>query len=274
MKLQNTKTFKVKNITLEQRLRATLGLNREYIPDILVELEGYPKLVAIEIFNTHAKDKAHLKELLQNKPIRVYEIRISDMDISLLTISNLLNKSRKKIIFDNELTFITEYNSLVRRLESSTKRETGLKQELEAVIEDLKISRREIARNVKLLDQIKLLEERYDTLSKEKEKLFKKMYDTERKLLSYIVANQELTISNKKISIVNQELKETICNDKKKILERNMYLEQEEARYAKLIGKIYDICSADEIPPKKIKKIGDLIRKNYFSNKGEEFNEE
>lgn len=97
-KLGGEKNSKIKKIHIEYRnLKKELILEKDYFPDLLIEVEN--KYIALEIYKTNKKDEKSLKDNLLGKNIDVYEIDINN--INEFKVENLIKGECIKLIFSN-----------------------------------------------------------------------------------------------------------------------------------------------------------------------------
>lgn len=90
-KLGGYDDLKITDIEIEYRgLKNELDLDSNYIPDILIRTPK--KLVALEVYKTNKKDLSHLKDILSDKNIVVYEIDVNNMED--LSIEKLFRKMK------------------------------------------------------------------------------------------------------------------------------------------------------------------------------------
>lgn len=105
--LGGTRKVAIKGIYAEKSLKSTLGLNRDYRPDVLIEtVTG--ELIALEIYKTHAKSDDDINNL-KGKNIIVYEIDINnlkELDMDTLYSKMKLIYSINKLQLDNTLEAI------------------------------------------------------------------------------------------------------------------------------------------------------------------------
>lgn len=129
--LGGTRKVTIKGIYAEKSLKSTLGLDKDYRPDVLIEtLTG--ELIALEIYKTHAKSDDDINNL-KGADIIVYEIDINnlkELDMDMLYSKMKLIYSINKLQLDDTLEAIrNEFKKL--RYECCTYKEKLTKAENE-----------------------------------------------------------------------------------------------------------------------------------------------
>ena len=134
--LGGSKKIVVKEIHIEKSLKEILNLNRDYRPDVFIEaLTG--EMVALEIYNTHAKTQEDI-ENLKEKDVIVYEIDIKGLKE--LTITDLYD--RMKLIYSLNMqqleSTLGNIRNEYRKIQNENKRYDDKIKDLESKIECLK----------------------------------------------------------------------------------------------------------------------------------------